>query len=234
MTAMRMATERQGGTAGTAGVTVATALLAGPALMAGYGAVRLVGRAVGDYGPGVWWTAAHLLFLAGVLTFVPVFPGLRRLAGERGGKRVAAGAAAWAGLLGTAAVAVQAGIDLVVGFVAADEDAMGELFGRVQAVPGVMPLVYTVVPLLFWVGLLGLVTLLAFLRRDVVPGWAPLLVLAATVLMAASLDLLPVGGLCLGLALLPMRRGAPGGDGAEQAGGAGDGPADESRGTVVG
>ncbi|MFF9506246.1 hypothetical protein ACF1BU_02415 [Streptomyces sp. NPDC014724] len=202
MTTMRMATERQGGTAGTA-------LLAGPALMAGYGAVRLVGRAVGDYGPGVWWTVAHLLFLAGVLAFVPVFLGLRRLAGERGGKRVAAEAAAWAGLLGAAAVAVQALIDLGVGFVAADERAMSDLFAKVQDVPGVMPLVYTVVPLLFWVALLGLVALLAVFRRDVVRPWAPALVLAGTVLMAVSLDLLPAGALCIGLALFPVRRGLP-------------------------
>ncbi|MFJ9678376.1 hypothetical protein ACIRP2_10005 [Streptomyces sp. NPDC101194] len=204
MTTMRTATERQGG---TAGVTVTTALLAGPALMAGYGVVRLVGRAVGDYGPGVWWTLAHLLFLAAVVAFVPVFRGLRALAGVSGGRRVAVGTAAWAGLVGAAAVAVQAAIDLVVGFVAADEQAMGELFGRVQDVPGVVPLVYTVVPMLFWFGLLGLVTLLAFFRRDLVRAWAPVAVLAGTVLMAVSLDLLPAGALCIGLALFPVRRG---------------------------
>ncbi|WP_327273359.1 hypothetical protein OG609_15505 [Streptomyces sp. NBC_01224] len=209
MTTRRMTTERQGGTAGTdgtAGVTVGAAFLAGPALMAGYGAVRLVGRAVGDYGPGVWWTTAHLLFLAGVLAFVPVFLGLRRLAGERGGRRVAVEVAAWAGLAGAAAVAVQAVIDLAVGFVAADKHAMGEIFERVQDVPGVMPLVYTVVPMLFWFGLLGLVTLLAFFRRDLVRAWAPVAVLAGVVPAAVSLDLLPIGALCIGLALLPVRR----------------------------
>ncbi|MEU2130826.1 hypothetical protein [Streptomyces sp. NPDC018352] len=213
MTTMRMATERPGGAAGTdgvAGVTLGTALLAGPVLMAGYGVVRLAGRGIGDYGPGVWWTVAHLLFLAGVLAFVPVFLGLRGPAGERGGGRVACEVAAWTGLLGAAAVVVQAVIDLGVGFVAADKEAMSEMFDRVQGVPGVMPLVYTVVPMLFWLGLLALVTLLAFLRRDVVRAWAPVLVLAGTVLMAVSLDLLPVGALCLGVALLPVRRGLSG------------------------
>ncbi|MFH8515027.1 hypothetical protein ACH4CE_07880 [Streptomyces gelaticus] len=207
MTRMATGRQRQDGADGTAGVTVATALLAGPVLMAGYGVVRLVGRAVGDYGPGVWWTAAHLLFLAGVLAFVPVFLGLRRLAGERGGKRVAVEVAAWTGLLGTVAVVVQAVIDLAAGFLAADKQAMSEMFRRVQDVPGVMPSVYTVVPVLFWLGLLALVTLLAFLRRDLVRAWAPVLVLAGTVLMAVSLDLLPAGALCLGVALLPVRRG---------------------------
>ncbi|MEE1750424.1 MULTISPECIES: hypothetical protein [unclassified Streptomyces] len=219
MTTMRMATERQSGTAdaadmagttGTGRMPVGAALLAGPVLMAGYGVVRLVGRAVGDYGPGVWWTAAHLLFLAGVLAFVPVFLGLRKLAGERGGGRVAAEVAAWTGLLGAAAVVVQAVIDLTAGFVSADKEAMSEMFDRVQGVPGVMPLVYTVVPMLFWLGLLALVTLLAFLRRDLVRAWTPVLVLAGTAAMAVSLDLLPVGALCLGVALLPVRRGLSG------------------------
>ena len=192
-------------------MSVRTACIAGPALMAGYGLVRLAGRGLGDYGPGVWWSAAHLLFLAAVLTFVPVFMGLWRAAGARGGKGVAVAVAALAGLAGTAAVAVQAGIDLVVGFVAADKGAMGELFTRVQDIPGVMPLVYTVVPLLFWLGLLALITLLAFLRRDLVPAWVPPLVLVAVALMGMSLDLLPVGGVCLGLALLPVCRAAKAG-----------------------
>ncbi|MFI6947156.1 hypothetical protein [Streptomyces sp. NPDC050422] len=191
-------------------ITATTAFLAGPALMAGYGVVRLIGRAVGDYGPGVWWSVAHVLFLAGVLTFVPVFLGLCRTAGVRGGRRARLRAARAVGLLGAAAVAVQAVIDLVVGFLAADEEAMSDMFEKVQDVPGVMPAVYTVVPMLFWLGLLALVTQLAFFRRDDVPGWSPLLVLAAVVMMAMSLDLLAVGALCIGLALHPMRRGLRG------------------------
>lgn len=173
--------------------------------MAGYGLVRSAGQAVGDYGPGVWWSAAHVLFLAGVLAFVPVFLGLGRLGGVRGGGRAALRVAAGAGLLGAAAVAVQAVIDLVAGFVAADDRAMSDLFQKVQHVPGVMPVVYTVVPMLFWLGLLALVTLHAFLRRGEVPVRSPLLVLAGTVLMAVSLDLLTAGALCVGLALFPMR-----------------------------
>ncbi|WLQ35864.1 hypothetical protein P8A18_21620 [Streptomyces castrisilvae] len=185
-------------------------LLAGPALMAGYGVVRLAGRAVGDYGPGVWWSVAHVLFLAGVLAFVPVFLGLRRPAGVRGGGRTGIRVAAAVGLLGAAAVAVQASVDLVVGFLAADKRAMSDMFEKVQDVPGVVPAVYSVVPMLFWLGLLALVTLLAFFRRDVVPARSPLLVLAGAVTMAVSLDLLAAGALCIGLALYPVRRGPRG------------------------
>lgn len=106
--------------------TTPTALLAGPALIAGYGVVRLSGRAVGDYGPGV------------------------------------------------------------------------------------MPAVYTVVPTLFWLGLLALVSLLAFFRRGEIPGWSPLLMLAGTVMMAMSLDLLAAGALCIGPVLFLVRRGLRG------------------------
>ncbi|MFJ2089775.1 hypothetical protein ACIOEW_10940 [Streptomyces sp. NPDC087901] len=201
-------TDRQNSVA-TAATTTPT-LLAGPALMAGYGVVRLIGRSVGDYGPGVWWSLAHLLFLAGVLAFVPVFLRLRTEAGVRGGRRAGIRVAAGAGLLGAAAVAVQAAIDLVVGFLAADKEAMSEMFDRVQGVPGAMPLVYTVVPTLFWLGLLALVTQLAFFRRGEVPGRSPLLVLAGIVMMAVSLDLLAAGALCVGLALYPVRRGLRG------------------------
>lgn len=186
--------------------STAQAFLLAPALMAGYGLVRLTGQAVGDYGPGTWWSVAHVLFLAGVLAFVPVFLGLRLPDGVRGGRRVAVRVAAGTGLLGAAAVAVQAVIDLVVGFVAADDRAMSDMFEKVQDVPGVMPVVYTAVPMLFWLGLLALVTLLAFFRRGEVPARSPLLVLAGVVMMAVSLDLLTVGALCIGLALFPMRR----------------------------
>ncbi|MEU9091201.1 hypothetical protein [Streptomyces sp. NPDC048428] len=202
-------TDRQN-SAATVATTTTPTLLAGPALMAGYGVVRLIGRAVGDYGPGVWWSLAHLLFLAGVLAFVPVFLGLRMPAGVRGGRRAGIRVAAGAGLLGAAAVAVQAAIDLVVGFLAADKEAMSEMFDRVQGVPGAMPLVYTVVPTLFWLGLLALVAQLAFFRRGEVPGRSPLLVLAGIVMMAVSLDLLAAGALCVGLALHPVRRGLRG------------------------
>ncbi|MFF1916584.1 hypothetical protein ACFVYE_34470 [Streptomyces sp. NPDC058239] len=134
----------------------------------------------------------------------------RQTAAVRAGRRVAVEVAAWAGLVvAAAAVAVQAVVDLLVGFVAADEQAMSDMSGRVQDVPGVLPLVYTVVPMLFWVGLLGLVTLLAVFRRDLVRAWAPVAVLAGTALMAMSLDLLPVGALCIGSALFPVRRGLP-------------------------
>lgn len=111
-------------------------------------------------------------------------------------------AGAVAGLAGTAAAAAQAVIDLYAGLRAADKPEMSDIFARVQDVPGVMPVVYTVVPLFLY---LGMITLLATLRG---PGAVRSLVLfvLGTAAIATNLDLLPLGGLCYLLAFAPLRR----------------------------
>ncbi|MFD7668286.1 hypothetical protein [Streptomyces sp. NPDC059788] len=181
------------------------ALVAGPGCMAAYGVVRLADT---ERGPGPAWSVGHLFLLAGVLLFVPVLLGLRRAVARRDrAQRAVATVFAGLGLVGAAAVAVQAGIDLAVAYSAADHEAMGELFDRVQSVPGVMPVVYTVVPVLFHVGLILILAQLAMLR--VISFWRPLVVLAGTVAMSATLDLLPVTGLLFLLALAPLARLVP-------------------------
>lgn len=173
--------------------------------MAVYGLVRLMDT---ERGPGPTWSIGHLFLLAGVLLFVPVLLGLRRLVARQGGTQRAVGTGAAAlGLVGAAALAVQAGIDLLVAYVSADHEAMRELFARIQGVPGVMPVIYTVVPLLFYVGLLVLLGQLAVLR--VISVWRPLAVVAGAVAMTATLDLLPVAGLLFLLALAPLGRLVP-------------------------
>ncbi|MEN2420604.1 hypothetical protein AABB02_21215 [Streptomyces rimosus] len=182
-----------------------SAFVAGPGCMAVYGLVRLMDT---ERGPGPTWSIGHLFLLAGVLLFVPVLLGLRRLVARQGGTQRAVGTGAAAlGLVGAAALAVQAGIDLLVAYVSADHEAMRELFARIQGVPGVMPVIYTVVPLLFYVGLLVLLGQLAVLR--VISVWRPLAVVAGAVAMTATLDLLPVAGLLFLLALAPLGRLVP-------------------------
>ncbi|WP_150236634.1 hypothetical protein [Streptomyces albofaciens] len=182
-----------------------SAFIAGPGCMAAYGLIRLVDT---ERGPGLAWSVGHLFLLAGVLLFVPVLLGLRRLAVRQGGTQRAVGTGLTAlGLVGVAAVAVQAGIDLLVAYVSADHEAMRELFARIQGVPGVMPAVYTVVPVLFYVGLLLLLGQLAALR--VISAWRPLAVVVGTVAMTATLDLLPVAALLFLLALAPLGRLVP-------------------------
>jgi hypothetical protein len=44
-----------------------TWFVAAPALIFGYGVVRLIDGLDGEYGPGLTWIIGHLLFLAGLV-----------------------------------------------------------------------------------------------------------------------------------------------------------------------
>ncbi|KOU35964.1 MULTISPECIES: hypothetical protein [Streptomyces] len=184
-----------------AGISFAAA----PLLLIVYGSVRLL--AEGSKEPGAAWTAGHLAFLFGVLLFGAMCAGVYRMATAGAGpvRRRLARAGFAAGLVGVAAAAAQALIDLYVGLRAADKPEMRELFGQVQDVPGVMPAVYTVGPLFLY---LGMIILLATLTgRDAVRAQA--LFVLGTAANAFSLDLLPLGGLCYLLAFAPLRRRTP-------------------------
>ncbi|MFD9569057.1 hypothetical protein ACFWBI_04350 [Streptomyces sp. NPDC059982] len=190
--------------------------IAAPLLLVAYGSVRLLVE--GSREPGAAWITGHLAFLGGVLLFGVVCSGLRRAAaGAAGPARRAVVRAAWpVALAGVAAATAQAVIDLYAGFRAADKAEMSEIFARVQNVPGVMPVVYTVVPLFLYV---GVIALLAALKG---PRAVPSLVafVLGTVAIAASLDFLPLGGLCYLLAFAPLRHRV----GAPQASGSGHRP----------
>ncbi|MET9570579.1 hypothetical protein ACFYNW_06570 [Streptomyces virginiae] len=176
--------------------------VAAPVLLIAYGSVRLL--AEGSKEPGAAWTVGHLAFLLGVLFFGAVCTGVNRMATAGAGpvRRRLAKAGLVAGLLGVAAAATQALIDLYVGFRAADKPEMRELFGRVQDVPGVMPAVYTVGPLFLY---LGMIILLATLKGRAAIRAQALFVLG-TAANAIDLDLLPLGGLCYLLAFAPLGR----------------------------
>ncbi|MGW7097881.1 hypothetical protein [Streptomyces sp. NPDC054838] len=181
------------------------AFAVGPLCMILYGLIRLTDDV---HGPGFAWSVSHLALLSGVLAFVPVFLELRRRSahGRGAAGRWFAGAGAAAGLTGVVAVTAQAVIDLVVGFLSEDREAMNVLFDRVQSHQGVTPAVYSVGPLLFYVGLVLLLTWLAALRRT--EAWRPAVTVAGVAVMAVGLDLLPVGGLLFLLALAPLGRTA--------------------------
>ncbi|MEZ7129716.1 hypothetical protein ACBR40_30650 [Nonomuraea sp. AD125B] len=176
------------------------AFIAAPLLVLAYGVIRILDGLDGERGPGLAWTTGHLAFVAALLLFVPIYWRLRRMAG--GG--ALATATATAGTVGVAALVGQFGIDLVVGFMSADHAAMSVLFDRVQAVPGVSFAVYDVLPSLFYVGQLALVTQLAAQRR--VKLWTPVLVLADLALPFVDKDLIPLGALCLLVSFVPLAR----------------------------
>ncbi|WP_051832240.1 hypothetical protein [Streptomyces katrae] len=180
-----------------------TAFTVGPLCMTAYGLIRLTD---GEHGPGPSWSLGHLAFLASVLCFIPIVLGMRRMAARGRGPagRGLAAAGAVTGLLGAAAVAAQAVIDLFAGFLSEDREAMRAFFRSVKSHAGVEPAVYGVGPLLFYVGLLLLMTRLAALRR--IAAWRPAAVVAALVATGVSLDLLPLAGLLFLLAFAPLGR----------------------------
>ncbi|WP_345200591.1 hypothetical protein [Streptomyces lavendulae] len=198
-------THRSRGSARTA--LTRAAFVTAPLLILAYGVIRLTDP---DHGPGPVWTTGHLALTAAMLLFVPVFARLWALARQDAGRagRIGAGAATLLGLAGTLAVTVQACIDLQVGFRAADRPAMERLFEQVQSHPGVVPAVYGVGPLLFYVGLVWILVQLSARRRAGL--WSPLAAVAGTAVAAAGgLDLMPLSAALFCASLAPLARRRP-------------------------
>ncbi|MEU9125150.1 hypothetical protein AB0C96_35855 [Streptomyces sp. NPDC048506] len=175
-----------------------------PLLVTVYAGFRVLDGLDGERGPGPAWTSGHLAFLASLILFVPVFLELRRLAG----RGLFATATTVVGLVGAVCSMVQISVDIVVGALAADHEAMRTMFAAVQSVPGVNPLVYAVGPVLLYLGLVVLFCQLALARA--VPVWRAAAVVLAVLVSLLGLDALPAVGLllCAGLAPFP-RRGTP-------------------------
>lgn len=175
--------------------------VAAPILLVVYGSIRLLAPASKE--PGTAWTTGHLAFLGAALFLAVTCEGLRRAAAVSAGpaRRRVVRTAWMVALAGVTAASAQAVIDLYVGLRAADKPEMSDLFHRVQSLPGVLPLVYTVVPLFLY---LGMIALLATLKG---PGAirSLLLFVLGSVGIAVNLDLLPLAGLCYLLAFLPLR-----------------------------
>ncbi|GGO32190.1 hypothetical protein [Micromonospora parathelypteridis] len=175
-------------------------VIAGPVGIAAYGLVRLWGKSDGVYGPGFDWQAAHLVALAGMVFFVPGVLTLARLLPPspwRTGVVVLT-------LVGLAATMVQFGADIVEGLLAEDRAEMSALSADFKDIPGVEVAFYDVVPQLFFLGLVVLAGMLAAKRR--LPWWSAPLLLVGIVLPVVTLDLLPIGGLCMLVALSPALR----------------------------
>ncbi|MET9396733.1 hypothetical protein [Kitasatospora sp. NPDC002965] len=187
----------------TLGRVTPFAVIGGPVLMALYGGIRLLD---GSRDPGAGWLVGHGLMLAGLVLFAPVLVALERWPAPHrtAAGRVAARAALGVASAGLAASVVQIVIDLYVGAVAVDKADQHRLFDSVQSHPGVVPVVYSVGPLLFYVGLLALLVAGTVGRARTLRWWSPVLVLAGTVLTAADLALIPVAAGCYLVALAPL------------------------------
>jgi hypothetical protein len=171
----------------------------GPVLFGAYGLIRILDGLDGERGPGLAWTAGHLCFLAGLVFFVRGFAALRALAGPRDGT---AAVGLVTGFLGAAALAVQFGVDIVTGLLAADHAEMSRLSSDFGALPGVEAAFYAFGPMLFFVGQIVLTVRLGVLRR--LPWWSPALVVVTAVMPFVGKDLIPVAAVLLLAAYAPL------------------------------
>jgi hypothetical protein len=195
------------------GLLARTSFTAGPAaFLAGW---ILMLPIAGDLVPGVWWTAAHAVWLVGFLFFGVMTLAMRRMAMPvTGGRRAVVEVAAGAGLVGVGANVVQLVVDLVAGFGAVDGGAMRAVVERVKSFPGVETVVYGAGAQLFFVALLVLAVMLAVLRR-VTAVSAAVVVSGVAVLAVALLadgrgsSLMAVGMALLWLGALLLGRGRP-------------------------
>ncbi|WP_245641960.1 hypothetical protein [Nonomuraea candida] len=174
------------------------AFVAAPLLVFAYGVIRIIDGFDGSRGPGLAWTTGHLAFMVALVLFVQIFWRLRALAGRDALSTVSA----VAGLAGIATLLAQFGIDIAVGFTAADHAGMSVLFSQVKSVPGMSLVVYDGGPFLFYLAQLALVGQLA--AKRLVKAWVPVLMLANLAVPFASKDLIPVGALFLLVAFLPF------------------------------
>ncbi|SEH00518.1 hypothetical protein SAMN05444920_116254 [Nonomuraea solani] len=174
------------------------AFIAAPLLVLAYGVIRILDGLDGARGPGLAWTTGHLAFMAALVLFASTFVQMRRMAGRNTLSTVWTGL----GIAGVLALLAQFGIDIAVGFMAADNAGMGVLFDQVKAVPGVSLAIYEGGPLLFFVGQVALVTQLAAQRR--VRAWTPVLVLLDCVVPFIEKDLMPVGAILLLISFAPL------------------------------
>ena len=96
-------------------------------------------------------------------------------------------------------------IDIITGLRAANNAAMGAISTQLNSYPfpSLAPF-YNIGPLLFQLGLLVLMLQLAVLKPRQIPWWSPLLLLAGFLLLGFDLNLLPIGAIVIGVALMPF------------------------------
>ncbi|UBU16068.1 hypothetical protein [Nonomuraea gerenzanensis] len=187
---------------------------AGPAaLLAGWFLMRPIH---GGLEPGPWWTAAHVVWLAGFLMIGVMTLALRGLAGPVTGRsRVAVEVVSGLALFGVAANVVQLVIDLYTGLAAADGEAMRGLLDAVRDYPGVEQVVYGPGAQLYYAALLAQAVVLAALRRvtpvsAAVTAGGVVLLAVATFAEGRGSALVALGMAVMWLGTLLMGRGTPG------------------------
>jgi hypothetical protein len=162
--------------------------VAAPSLLLMYGVLRLIDGMDGHRGPGLAWNVGHTLFFVAMVLFGFLVLGLRQLVAA-GRVRRLANAATVAGLAGVACF-----LWVILGDLLPD-------FGAALPVPDPVRLVG---PLLFQLGVLVLLVVLAAGRPRRLPVWGPVLVFAGFATLAINLDLIPIGAALVLAGLTPL------------------------------
>lgn len=163
--------------------------LAAPTLLLLYGVLRLIDRLDGDHGSGLAWNLGHTLFLVGFVLLGVLTVGMRQLVPATTMRtRIVAGLATVIGVLGVASF-------LWV--------ILGDLFADFHDAAPLPDAVEMIGPLLFQLGVLTLLIVLATARPRRLPVWSPPLVLIGFVLFAVNLDLMPIGALLILAGMAP-------------------------------
>jgi hypothetical protein len=190
------------------------ACLGAPLCIVAYGVAHLIDGLDGSYGPGPAWIIGHLLFLVALLLLVGVLFVMRAALARHRTVALIAAAAVGVGVVGLLVFIRSVVIDLIVGLQAGDHPAMDRLYTRYDTFPGGLPRGLTaafdaVGPVCLIGGLLTLSVLLAVLPPRRLPWWSPVLAAAGFVAISVNLDLLPLFGVLLLLALAPLARRVP-------------------------
>ncbi|GAA2364288.1 hypothetical protein [Dactylosporangium salmoneum] len=165
---------------------VRTGAVAAPALLFGYGTLRLLDGMDGHHHKGsLLWNAGHVMFFAAIVLLAAMAVGARALLPPRDfTNRLVANLAVVATVAGSLAFLWVITGDLNPGF------------------PGLPDALQTAGPAAFELGLLTLLILLV--RGHRLPAWSPVAVLFAFLLIIVNLDLIPLAGILLFVGLLPL------------------------------
>lgn len=168
------------------------AALAAPLLLLGYGVFRYVDGRDGHHGPGAAWDVGHAMFLAAFVCFGAVILGMHQAVRAPSVRRASA----------TTTMVVLG----LVGVAAFIRVILGDLFPGADDVLPLPEVLHDTGPLLFLVGLVGLMIDVAIHEPHRMPVWAPVAVVGGFAAIGVNLDLLPLAAGLFLLGLLPLIR----------------------------
>ncbi|MBQ1119834.1 hypothetical protein [Streptomyces sp. B15] len=167
------------------------AFLGAPLLTLAYGVIRILDGLDGQRGPGLAWTAGHLVFIGAMALFIVAFAQMRQGAG----RNMLSTVLAVLGSIGAVALSIQFGIDIIAGALTHDALSMSIKTAELREASHTALLAYDVGPYLFYVSQVAIVAQLAVMRR--IKAWTPFLVLIDMIMPFVDKDLIPVGAVVL-------------------------------------